>query len=144
MFLRRSQKAVQEWFKNGCPGEAGNYDLFKILEWCEASVWAPRRTKNPVENEDRGNEDYEAARADLTRTKADRAAVEFEVYQGTLVEREKIRAGLHKFSSTVRGCGELLQQQFGEDALRIVNESMDDAEAQLDDIFDDHPEGDDE
>ncbi len=133
-FFRRNPRTVREWCNRGCPGETGKYDLFAILEWCEENIWVTRRTKSPSED-DEGNPDYERAKARRMQTNANWDEVKFQVYQGTLIERETLSAGFNKLATTLRNIGELLQQQFGEEALRIFNEGLDDTEAQIDDML---------
>ena len=49
----------------------------------------------------------------------------------TLIPRDEARVAQGRIASIIRNCGEVLQRQFGPAALDILNEALDDAEAEV-------------
>jgi hypothetical protein len=55
---------------------------------------------------------------------------------GTLVSRDKMRAALAQIAGILRHCGDQLQRQFGEDALDLFNETLNECERAVEQFFD--------
>jgi hypothetical protein len=55
--------------------------------------------------------------------------------EGNLISRDVVRISLGKTASIIRTAGEALQRQFGQAAADILNEAIDDAEAEIDRFF---------
>jgi hypothetical protein len=53
----------------------------------------------------------------------------------TLIPRDEARVAQGRIASIIRNCGEVLQRQFGPAALDILNEALDDAEAEVNRMF---------
>jgi hypothetical protein len=49
----------------------------------------------------------------------------------TLIPRDETRMCMGRMASILRNCGEVLQRQFGPGALDVLNEALDDAEAEV-------------
>jgi hypothetical protein len=51
------------------------------------------------------------------------------------VSRDKVRQGLGAVAGVLRQCGDILQKQFGSDALDILNDALADAERAVESMF---------
>jgi hypothetical protein len=55
--------------------------------------------------------------------------------QGQLLPRQQVRSALGRIASILRGAGESLQQQYGAAARELLDEALDDAEAEVERRF---------
>lgn len=80
----------------------------------------------------------------LRAAKADLAELERDERRRNLLRRQVVHDLLGRVAGVLRNCGEQLQQQFGPDALEILNEHLTSAEAEISRLFADEshsPEG---
>ncbi len=59
-----------------------------------------------------------------------------------LLPRDRIHEGLSRIASVLRLAGDALQRQYGPDARQIIDEALDDAQREIDLLFDDGAGGD--
>lgn len=64
--------------------------------------------------------------------RASREELELDARRRVLLPREGVHHGLAAIARIIRGCGERLQRQCGREALEILNESLDDAQREID------------
>lgn len=57
--------------------------------------------------------------------------------RGSLLPRERLHALLVRLAALIRSAGEILQRQFGSDAATVLEEALNDADADIDRFFDD-------
>jgi phage terminase Nu1 subunit (DNA packaging protein) len=133
---------VSKWSKEmGCPrnGEKGSYNLAEVLAWyldLKGLRASPLSTLTDEERED--PEMVEAvlkampAAQQLAHWRARREELKFNQEKGRLVERGVVYSFLMTVAGQVRGLGEKLQHRFGVDAVDMLNEALDEVEAQID------------
>jgi phage terminase Nu1 subunit (DNA packaging protein) len=103
---------IQVWVKQGMPGQRGFYDLQAIYHWLKSR-----------QNMDANSDALEMQRLEkakilrLERLERERELVSFSAVHGYLTE----------FASHLREAGEQLQREFGNEAVRWLNEKLDDA-----------------
>lgn len=59
--------------------------------------------------------------------------------EGQLVARGDVREGLGRVAAIIRAAGDGLLQQFGPEAVELLNESLSDAEREIERLFSDEP-----
>jgi hypothetical protein len=57
--------------------------------------------------------------------------------EGQLLPRDQVRDGLGRIAATIRAAGDALARQFGNEALELLVEALDDAQAEIGKIFGD-------
>ena len=73
-------------------------------------------------------EEYRKERAALAR-------LERLQREGQLLPRDEARDALSRIAGTIRAAGDTLARQFGNDALEVLVEAIDDAQAEIDKFF---------
>jgi len=122
-----SNKSVQEWLSHGCPyvprkkGKAGEYDIDAIDEW-------RREQKGLGESDPLLNGPDSPALEEYRKWKAKREKFNYYKDRKKWMPIETVVQGLAVFASTMRQSFDALQRQFGQEALAIVENAIDDAE----------------
>lgn len=63
------------------------------------------------------------------------ARLKRQAMENELLRRSEVHDGLVRVSLVLRGVGEMLERQFGSDALQLYNDGLDDAQLEIDRIF---------
>lgn len=131
-----SADRVKQYIAQGMPGAPGAYCVDDCSEWVSANINRSRQKILPGTDADpllsAGDspalERYREERAKLARL--DRLERERQ-----LIRRDAVHEMLGQFASIMRGAGEILQRQFGSDALTILEEALGDVERNAEPIF---------
>ena len=116
-------RTLREWFTQGCPNDPGRYCVPEIIEWGRENKWAAivGDEAELAGGDSPALERYRDEKAKLA--KLDRLQRE-----GELIRRDEIHDTLMSIAALFRGCGDQLRRQFGNDALLILTEAIDEAE----------------
>lgn len=142
-----SRKTIYEWSGKGefPKAEGDKYSAFDVLVW-----YLVTHSKQLVEKgagdlasgdpllagENTPNlERYRGARADL-------AEMEVKRQEGNLVDRSAMRELLGRAAGLIRGAAKSLQRAFGEEARRILDDSLDEVDREFSKVFGDRDSGD--
>ncbi len=128
-FAGVSRNTIYEWAKlDGYPrapdGSVAKWDL------CE---WYCNRLVSPETDDEPGSGDSPA----LERLRAARASqeeIKLAAMREQFIDREWMHSRLMEIASLLRQCGEQLQREYGPDALQILDDSMTEIEAKIDEI----------
>ncbi|MEX2025874.1 MAG: hypothetical protein WEH44_01215 [Pirellulaceae bacterium] len=115
---------VRDWRKLGMPGRPQHWNLDEIETWRRQRDQAhATRSTDPLLTGPASPalERYREERAIMAR-------LERQEKERSLLPREAVREGLDKIAATLRAAGDALRRQFGEEAQRILNDSLDQAE----------------
>lgn len=119
-------RTLREWFSQGCPGDPGRYCPAEIVAWGRENKWQTDVGDPELSGGDSpALERYRDEKAKLARL--DRLQRE-----GELVRAADIEEMLNSFSSLIRSTGEQLRRQFGNDALQILDEALDECDRLID------------
>lgn len=125
-----SLATIQHWARIGMPGKPGSYDFREVFQWSRTSGPCAHRKANkqeadpllPDEDVDSpGLERYRQAKASL-------AELELEERKQSLIPIESIRTTLGQWASQLRSMGDVLGRDFGAEAQKIVNDTLDECE----------------
>lgn len=121
-------RTIREWFTQGCPGSPGRYCPAEIIDWARENKWAAQADDPELSGGDSpALERYRDEKAKLARL--DRLERE-----GVLVRADSIHDHLMSIAALIRSAGEQLRRQFGNDALAILSESLDESDRIIDGI----------
>lgn len=142
-----SSRMVGEYVRQGMPGIKGNW----ILEDCQA--WVDRNVRHRGERRPRAQESASGGRGSgslppgdeillneptspqlerFRKIRADTAQLDLDEKRKQLIPREQVHELLVMLSGVIRTAGETLQRQFGNDAARILEEALNDADGYID------------
>ena len=72
------------------------------------------------------------------RERARMARLERQQRENTLLPRQHVREGLERIAAVLRTAGEILERQFGRAAGEVIDEALDEAARQIDQLFAHH------
>lgn len=132
-----ARSTVMEWTgKRDFPGGAnGPWNLPAIVAWLIARG-AKQTAVTPGDDpllEGGESEWLEKYRKEKTLL----ARMERKAKRLKLLSRDQVHIALSRMASIIRGAGEQLQRQFGTEALRLLDEAMDDAEREMESLVSD-------
>jgi hypothetical protein len=122
-----STSAVHKWFVAGCPhrtrgrGKEGTYNLDDIDAWRRSRQGADEGDPLLVGPATPALERYRGIQADLAQLKLERE-------RGMWLPKELVMQGLAILASKMRMAFDMLQRQFGPEALAVVNDALGEAE----------------
>jgi len=114
-----SERVIASRLAAGCRGRRGKYRLVDLASW--------NRQPNDDDDVDPAA-GVSPALEKLRNEKYLQAAMETKRLQRELVRLTDLHDALLSVTGVIRGCGERLRQQFGNDALSVLNEAIDEAE----------------
>lgn len=122
------QTVRRSWKNQGMPGRSKRYRLEEIARWLvkykEAEKLAIEKRNGELKKVDR----FRDAKAEL-------AEITLRERKGELIDREAMHESLIKLSGLLRGAGERLQRAYGKEAQLILDETLDEFDAQVEDAM---------
>jgi len=120
-----SSQWVGRWSKSGCPRNSDrSFDLIAVVRWkIEQAEKLNQGDADPLMSGG-GSEALERYRDE----KAKIARLDRLVKEDTLLPRDEVRSCLEQIAAIVRGAGERLAREHGDDARKVLDEALDDAD----------------
>lgn len=124
--FKKTDKTIQRWLDKGCPGADadGKYHLWKIIEWYVE--YKTPRIEDAAELEMTGGDSPALER--YRDEKAKLAKLDRLEREGVLVRKDALHDLLMSMAGLIRGAGDQLRRQFGNEALGILIEALDEME----------------
>jgi phage terminase Nu1 subunit (DNA packaging protein) len=133
------QSTVQQWVRAGFPRTKAGKNRFAYCIPC-AVAWrlegrdVRAEAAAALDELMAGGGDSPALER-YRLAKAKHAEMDLEVRKNSLVPRDKIRNGLGRFASILRQLGERLGRRHGPEAVRSLNDTLDDCQRVVEDEF---------
>lgn len=129
---------VREYVRLGMPGSAGAWCLEECQAWVDEKVRhrgerRPRAAKPPTDPMLDGPSS--PALEQYRKHRAAMALLDLRERRGNLLPRDQVHALLVRLAGLLRSAGEVLQRQFGVDAATVLEEALNDADADIDRFF---------
>lgn len=145
LFFGKSDTTIFKWLDRGCPGKRaspgqndGRFDLKEMLAWCLRNVWEERRGKRPnlLDDEEMlyGGGDSPNLE-EFRKWRAKIAQKQYEEKCEQVIDRQTVHDCLTSIAGILRQFGEQLQRTFGNEASDMLNETLVEAEAQIEAKF---------
>lgn len=127
------RQTVMGWHRDGAPGKCRHgYPVAETVTWArESGPWSPRPIDVPEDMQGEVTEALERYRL----AKAKLAERELQQLDRELVPATELHAVLSAASSRIKECNQRLGREYGPDAQRILNESIQAAGELLDRIL---------
>ena len=114
---------TNDWRKSGMPGAAKSYKLADVLVWA-----CMHKRRGATKDEEAGPDSMAAVRNErYLMLRYDR-----EEREGRLLSRAMLQETWSAISTILRGVGETLRRQFGQDAQQILDDGIDESTALMD------------
>lgn len=125
-FAGVARSTVYDWQKlPGYPGAPdGSVALWDLCEWQVLRLASVGDADPEVAGDSPGLERYRLARAGQEEIKLAQL-------RGHVMDREWMHSRLMEIASLIRACGEQLQRSHGEDALQILDQTLDDIDGKI-------------
>jgi hypothetical protein len=135
-FAGISEQAMRKWMREpGFPKAGdGSVCLWDLAVWHELRM-SPDLT--PTDPEMNGVASPALERYRMARAKT--VEIELSLKQKEVLDREIVHRRLSEIAGLLRAAGDMLQMQCGEDAFRILNETLDDIENKIEEWFSETP-----
>jgi phage terminase Nu1 subunit (DNA packaging protein) len=132
-------KTIQHWKETeGFPVEEdGSWSPFKVGQWHAIRNAIPTA---PAGDEDTGDEANNPWLEEYRKEKTLLARMDRRERERGLLDRERTHSFMLRVASLLRGVTDKLQRMFGESAYEILNDAIDDMEAETEREFADDPE----
>lgn len=132
------RQTAMAWHRAGAPGKCRHgYPVAETVAWArESGPWSPRPIDIPADMQGEPTEALERYRL----AKAKLAERELRVLDRELVPASELHAVLSAAASRIKGCNQRLGREFGPDAQRILNESVQAAGELIDRIIPENKE----
>jgi len=130
----RQHKLVDDFHRNyGAPVDGKEVDLFKFVKWVFDFMSENGRKLNRVETEDElllGDANSPALER-LREASYTLKCIEISERRKEIIPRDEAHAAMSTVAAHLRSCGLALQERFGRDALDILLQHLDAAEAEV-------------
>lgn len=128
---------VREYIGAGMPGAPQNWCVEDAQKWVDGNIRhrgenAPRAGKPKREVDPLLDGPSSPALERYRKFRASMAFLELKQRRGQLLPRDQVHELLVRLAALIRGAGEALQRQFGEDARLLLEEALNDADAVID------------
>lgn len=128
-------RTVKEYVASGMPGLPGQWCLEDCQAWVDENIRhrGEKRPRSAKPDADLFlNEPSSPALERYRRHRASMALLDLRQRRGELLPREKVHELLGRLSAIIRSAGEALQRQCGADAARLLEDALDEADAEID------------
>lgn len=127
-FAGVSTNTIQNWSKlPGYPASTdGSVSKWELCEWYLLRLASPQGDAEPDEigGDSPGLERFRNARAGQEEIKLAQL-------RGQVMSREIVHGKLSEIAGLIRGCGEQIQREYGDDALQILDQTLDDIDEKI-------------
>jgi hypothetical protein len=129
----RQHKQVDDLHRNyGAPIEGKEVNLYKFVKWAFDFLAENGRKLLRAETDDELLSGPATTELEgLRRASRLLKELEYGERKKQLLPRDRVHDGLTRIASLMRDCGDSLQRRFGPDALDILNQHLDAAEAEI-------------
>lgn len=131
---RAAKVVLEQADRYGAPLYGRTVNLRKVFRWLHDFL-AENRWKLAESDEEilaGGNSEWAE---ELRKERTLLLRIERETKEGQRLVRNEVHDSLTRVSSILRGVGEMLERQFGADAHQLLDDALDDAQLEIDRIF---------